>query len=1237
MGRAELPAGARSATDRRCARARRRPAAVVEHPGGPLLVLAGPGTGKTTTLVEAAVARVDAGVPVEQHPDADLQPPRGRRAARPGDRAAGPHGPRAGRPHAALLRLRRAAHGQRRARACRAPRLLAGARAGRRRSASCSRDAAGAGWPAALRPALRTRAFAGELRDLLMRAVERGLDGPALAALGRRAARADWVAAGRVPHRVPERHRRSRDPGAYDPAELIRSALNALRRRPGAAAPPSARRRRRIFVDEYQDTDPAQAELLPLLAARRRRARPRRRSRPVDLRLPRRRRVGDPRRRRAVRHGDGAGRRAAGVAPRGPAAAGRDRGASPTGCPGRAEQRRLAAARRDRRTASRSACSAPPARRPPTSPACCARAHLDGMPWSRMAVLVRSTATVLGRAAPRARSRAGVPVAVRGEDLPLAEQPAVAHAARACSRCVHDPAALDRGRRRAAAARPDRRRRHRLAAAAAPRAARAGRPPTRPVLLGAGAARRRVRSRCCPSTCAGRSRASPACWQPDATCAADAHAPRTCCGRCGRPRGLARRWQAGERRRRRGRRGGRPRPRRRRRSCSTPPPASPTGCRGRRCAGSPNTSPPSRSRATRSPPAARARGASTILTAHASKGLEWDLVCVAARAGGQLARPAPPRLAARLRSSSSTCVAGRDTGLRGRRSAARRGAPAVLRRRHPRPRSGSSSPRCSATRSSRRASSTSSTRSTANASSPPAASRHAPARRWSPSCARSACDPTRADPLDREAAAAELARLAAGRRARRRPRTVVGARADVSDDGPAGRPRSAGAGQPVAHRLVPALRAALAAAGSRRARRRRDLGLARARSCTRSPRARRPMRPPTSSSALLDEQWDGLDFGARWYRAQRARSGPRAHPRACSSPGCDASRAELDLRRRRAGRSGPSVGDAVLAGRVDRLERDDEGRLVVIDLKTGKSQGQGRATSPQHPQLGAYQLAVEAGALRRGRAQPAARVLVQLAAAGQGPEQRQAPAGRGRRPDWIAATQSTTSPPACAVTSSPRAATATAAHCDLQTCCPLQSGRPAGDDVSTPRHRRRVPVASRRRATERAARPARADRGAGGRHRGTARARPSSSPAPGRARPRRWPRASCGWSPTGWSRPDAVLGLTFTRKAAAELGQRIRRRLAQWRQVVERDRPDDAEHLAELLAGEPTVLDLRRLRRPAGRPSTRCGWAPNPTPGCISPAVGWQLADEVVAAASPDALPRRHRRAVVGAAATSSR
>ena len=35
---------------------------VLAHPGGPLLVLAGPGTGKTTTLVEAVARRVEGGL-----------------------------------------------------------------------------------------------------------------------------------------------------------------------------------------------------------------------------------------------------------------------------------------------------------------------------------------------------------------------------------------------------------------------------------------------------------------------------------------------------------------------------------------------------------------------------------------------------------------------------------------------------------------------------------------------------------------------------------------------------------------------------------------------------------------------------------------------------------------------------------------------------------------------------------------------------------------------------------------------------------------------------------------------------------------------------------------------------------------------------------------------------------------------------------------------------------------------
>ena len=51
---------------------------------------------------------------------------------------------------------------------------------------------------------------------------------------------------------------------------------------------------------------------------------------------------------------------------------------------------------------------------------------------------------------------------------------------------------------------------------------------------------------------------------------------------------------------------------------------------------------------------------------------------------------------------------------------------------------------------------------------------------------------------------------------------------------------------------------------------------------------------------------------------------------------------------------------AVLRGQVDRLEIDGEGRLVIVDLKTGKRQP-GKAELERHPQLGAYQAAVLAG------------------------------------------------------------------------------------------------------------------------------------------------------------------------------------------------------------------------------------------------------------------------------------
>ena len=50
-----------------------------------------------------------------------------------------------------------------------------------------------------------------------------------------------------------------------------------------------------------------------------------------------------------------------------------------------------------------------------------------------------------------------------------------------------------------------------------------------------------------------------------------------------------------------------------------------------------------------------------------------------------------------------------------------------------------------------------------------------------------------------------------------------------------------------------------------------------------------------------------------------------------------------------------------IKGRVDRVERDAEGRAVIIDIKTG-SAGPRTGELERHPQLGVYQLAALLGA-----------------------------------------------------------------------------------------------------------------------------------------------------------------------------------------------------------------------------------------------------------------------------------
>src|SRR4029077_3716419 len=107
------------------------------------------------------------------------------------------------------------------------------------------------------------RGFAAELRDFLLRAAERGLDGAGLAAIGAGPRRDDWAGAGRFLTAYAARFDLAPVP-AYDYAEIVRIAGSLLRR--GAVRARERAAYDAIVVDEYQDTDPAQEELLGQLA-----------------------------------------------------------------------------------------------------------------------------------------------------------------------------------------------------------------------------------------------------------------------------------------------------------------------------------------------------------------------------------------------------------------------------------------------------------------------------------------------------------------------------------------------------------------------------------------------------------------------------------------------------------------------------------------------------------------------------------------------------------------------------------------------------------------------------------------------------------------------------------------------------------------------------------------------------------------------------------------------------------
>ena len=404
---------------------------VVDHVGGPLLVLAGPGTGKTTTLVEAIVDRIEVR---GARPDEVLALTFSRKAAEQlRDRVTA----RLGRTMTSSVSstFHSFAYGLVRrfspAELYAAPLRLLSAPEQDVVLQELLTDAPEAvRWPDSLRAAVGTRGFAREVQAVIARARERGLDPDQLIELGRTEGVAEFEAAGLF---LTQYLDVLGDQAAIDYPDLIaRGVIEAERHRDLLRA-----QFRYVFVDEYQDTDPSQVALLRALAGGGR-----------DLTV-----VGDPDQSiYGFRGADVRGIldfpsefRTSGGAPAPVVALGTTR---------RFGSRLLRASRHV--AASIGVTGAIPAeayeafRHPTPAPNVYGRgsvevltfdtaraetehtadllrrAHLeDGIGWDEMAVLVRS-----GRASipslRRSLSAAGVPVEVAGDETPLVREPAVA-------------------------------------------------------------------------------------------------------------------------------------------------------------------------------------------------------------------------------------------------------------------------------------------------------------------------------------------------------------------------------------------------------------------------------------------------------------------------------------------------------------------------------------------------------------------------------------------------------------------------------------------------------------------------------------------------------------------------------------------------------------------------------------------------------------------------------------------
>lgn len=246
--------------------------AVLELPRGTsAVVLGAPGTGKTTTAIELVADRVERlRVPADEaivltagRGEAALL--RDRLSVRLGVPTRGPLARTTTSFAFQILTIDAALRGTTK------PYLLTGGEQDRLIAellAGHLNDGSGPAWPEHLAPEVRSLAgFRAELRELFARAFELRLGPAGLAELGRERRRAEWVAAGELCAEYLDVAAQAH-PGSLTAAELLRDAATVLDGAADTSEVAAAARRQLVVVDDVHELTHGAFELLSVMARR---------------------------------------------------------------------------------------------------------------------------------------------------------------------------------------------------------------------------------------------------------------------------------------------------------------------------------------------------------------------------------------------------------------------------------------------------------------------------------------------------------------------------------------------------------------------------------------------------------------------------------------------------------------------------------------------------------------------------------------------------------------------------------------------------------------------------------------------------------------------------------------------------------------------------------------------------------------------------------------------------------